>query len=333
MARDIGFAVVGLGMGYNRAKTVVQTPGARLVAVADVNAERAAKVAAELHCDWTVDYHELLRRDDVDVIGAWTPTGLHGLVVIDALQAGKHAVTTKPMDVTLARCDTMIETARKADRLLTVDFGNRYQPDIRKLRRAIQEEGFGRLLAADARLKWYRAQTYYDAGHWRGTWAMDGGGSAMNQGIHYVDALLWLVGPVERVEYARFGVLAHAIETEDATQAILTFKNGAWGIIETTTTHYPSLPTTLEIHGTGGSAVSANAKLTTWKFLDETGQEREYEPAAEGLAPSDVIADVVSALSRGTRVACDGIEGRRSVALVTAIYEAARSGKSITVDA
>ncbi|HEX5416560.1 MAG TPA: Gfo/Idh/MocA family oxidoreductase [Chloroflexota bacterium] len=330
MASEIGFVVVGLGMGYSRAKVIARTAGARLVGVADVDGARAARVAEELGCEWATDYQQFLRRDDVDVVGAWTPTGLHGTVCLDVLKAGKHAITTKPMDTTLARCDEIIEAARKANRLLVVDFGNRYESDVRAVRQAILAGGFGRLLFADARLKWWRAQSYYDRGQWRGTWAMDGGGSVMNQGVHYVDALLWLMGPVDRVEYARSAVLAHQIETEDATQAVLTFKNGAWGTIETTTTHYPSLPTAIEIHGTGGSAVRIEDEPIAWKFVDESGQERTYEPPSEEWAPSDVAADVVSALTRGTAVACDGVEGRRSVALITAIYEAARTGKSVT---
>jgi len=329
MAGEIGFVVVGLGMGYSRAKTIARTPGARLIGVADTDTAKAGRVAEELGCEWSADYHDFLRRSDVDVVGAWTPTGLHGKVAIDTLKAGKHAITTKPMDVSLVRCDEMIETATKANRLLVVDFGNRYQPDARRLRQAILDGGFGRVHFADVRLKWWRAQSYYDRGHWRGTWAMDGGGSLMNQGVHYVDALLWLMGPVERVEYARSAVLAHDIETEDATQALISFKSGAWGSIETTTTHYPSLPTTIEIHGTGGSAVRTDDALTVWKFMDENGQERAYEPPAEGWAPSDVAADVVSALTRGTPVACDGLDGRRSIALITAIYEAARTGRSV----
>lgn len=341
MADEIGFVVVGLRRGYHAAKEVVATPGAKLVAVADLDVPRAKEVAGELGCEWTAEYRDLLRRDDVQVVGAWTPSGAHAMVARDALGAGKHAVTTKPMETTVAKCDAMIEAAHRRNLLLAVDFGNRYRPEVRQAKRAVEAGEFGQVLFGNAHMWEYRSQHYYDSrGGWRGTWEMDGGGSIMNQGVHSVDLLLWLMGAVDRIEHARFAVRTHEIETEDATQAMLTFKNGAWGTILMTTSHYPSLPGTVHIAGTRGSATLAGGGIGHWKFLSDepfepkefgTPPEREVALPPETDAPANWCEDVVSALTRGTRVACDGLEGRRSVLVNQAIYECARSGKPVTV--
>jgi UDP-N-acetyl-2-amino-2-deoxyglucuronate dehydrogenase len=339
MAETIGFVVVGLRRGYQAAKEVAQTEGARLVAVADLDTARAQEVAQELGCEWTADYHTLLGRDEVQVVGAWTPSGLHAPVCIDALQAGKHTVTTKPMEVSPERCDAMIEAAEKAERLLAVDFGNRYRAEVRQVRRAVAAGEFGNLLFGNAHMWEYRSQAYYDKGGWRGTWAMDGGGSIMNQGVHSVDVLLWLMGEVERVEHARSEARTHRIETEDATQALLTFKNGAWGSILMTTSHYPAMPGMIHVAGDRGSAIIQRGRITHWKFLGEVTEEREFGTpperevvlAPEVDPPANWCEDVVRALNTGAAVACDGYEGRRSVALNHAIYQAARSARSVSL--
>jgi predicted dehydrogenase len=170
---------------------------------------------------------------------------------------------------------------------------------------------------------------------------MDGGGSIMNQGVHSVDALLWLMGPVDRIEHARFAARTHEIETEDTTQATLTFKNGAWGTILMTTSHYPVMPGMVHVAGTRGSAALARGRIEHWKFLTDapyepqefgTPPEREVVVPDEAWAPANWCEDMVSALTRGTPVACDGLEGRRSVLVNQAIYECARTGKPVPVD-
>jgi predicted dehydrogenase len=342
VAEAIGFVVVGLRRGYQAAREVVATAGARLVAVADLDVSRAREVARELGCEWTAEYRDLLRRDDVQVVGAWTPSGAHAMVARDALSAGKHAVSTKPMETTVAKCDAMIEAARRRNLILAIDFGNRYRPEVRQVKRAVEAGEFGTMLFGDAHMWEYRSQRYYDSrGGWRGTWEMDGGGSIMNQGVHSVDALLWLMGEVERIEHARFAVRTHDIETEDTTQAVLTFRNGAWGTILMTTSHYPALPGMIHVAGDRGSAVIARGRLESWKFrTDEpyeqqefgTPPEREVVVPPEEDAPANWCADMVSALTKGTKMACDGLEGRRSVLVNQAIYECARSGKPVKVN-
>jgi predicted dehydrogenase len=196
------------------------------------------------------------------------------------------------------------------------------------------------MLFGNAHMWEYRSQAYYDKGGWRGTWAMDGGGSIMNQGVHSVDVLLWLMGEVDRIEYARFAARTHNIETEDTTQAALTFKNGAWGTILMTTTHYPVIPGMIHVAGDRGSAVIQRGKITHWQFIADGGYEpkefgtppsREVVVPAEENPPANWCEDVVSALTNGTAVACDGHEGRRSVLVNQSIYQSARSGKPVVV--
>ena len=227
---DVGFAVVGLGMGANRAREVVATPRAKLVAVCDIDEARLDKVVAEHSCDGTPDYDDLLARQDIDVIYVMTPSGLHAKVAIDAARAGKHVITTKPIETTLEKADAMIAACKKAGVKLLVDFGNRYKQETNQIKAALDRGLFGDLVLAEARLKWYRSDDYYNKSWhaWHGTWELDGGGSLINQTVHYVDLLCWYMGAPETVR-GRLGVYNHDIESEDMSLAMLHYPNGAEG--------------------------------------------------------------------------------------------------------
>jgi UDP-N-acetyl-2-amino-2-deoxyglucuronate dehydrogenase len=349
---NVRFAIVGMGVGRSRARMTLEAQGARLVAIYDRRAENARKLAAEWGCDAAPSFDDLIHRPEVDVVGIFTPSGTHADLAIQAMRAGKHAIVTKPPDVTVAKIDAMARVAREEGRLLAVDFGSRYEDDIRKVKAAVDAGRLGQPIFGDMRLKWWRSQAYYDGGDppgWRGTWAMDGGGSLANQGIHDLDLLQWFMGKVKTVR-ARTRIFSHRIETEDACQAFLDFENGAWGLIETTTTVWGGLGRTIELHGTNGTITLHDRGIGAWRFKDEEeGPEPEYGagsagPMAEaGVAegrearsrwqpqlpedrPRNVIEDVVSALTRGTPVACPPEEGRKSVAILEAVYRSARRG-------
>lgn len=326
MERKIGFGVVGLGMGAARAKLIAKTDGARLVAVADIREDRAFSIASELSCDAVTDYRKLLERDDIDVIMVMTPSGMHAEVAVDSLNAGKHVIVTKPMEVTLERADRMIEAAERNGRLLAVDFEARYYPTMLRIKRAIEEGLLGKLILAEARLKWYRSQEYYSKSGWRGTWRYDGGGSLSNQTIHLIDLLLWLAGDVEEVQAAHIGVYAHEIETEDLGIAMLKFANGAVGTVVGTTTFPQDAYSGIEIHGTDGGVIAHVfvGDIEKWFFRDTERKPPDVEPMVR-----NVIEDVLSALMKGTKVAVDGKEGRRSIELLTAIYMSAMQGRSV----
>lgn len=329
MAADIGFAIIGLGMGRHRAKIATETTGAKLVSVCDLQEEKAKEMAAELGCDYTTNMNEVLKRDDVDVVGVMTPSGTHADLAMKVVEAGKHVFTTKPMDIVLEKCDDLTLAAEKAGVVLGVDFDCRYGEDNRRLQKFIAEGGLGKVFLGDMHMKWFREQGYYDGGFPAG-WRSDvryEGGSAANQGVHYIDLLLWFVGPVADV-YGRSGTLGHDIATEDISVAMLTFKNGAWGVIETTTCSYPDMGTKIEITGEEGSArwTGGVDLLKVKSKPDLTIGDIDIEPG-----PKNIIEDMVSAINDGTPVAVDGKEGRKSVELFNAIYESSRTGIKVVL--
>ncbi|MGH2352753.1 MAG: Gfo/Idh/MocA family protein [Chloroflexota bacterium] len=350
--RAIRFGIVGMGVGRSRARMVVQSQGAELAAIFDRRQDNARKLAAEWRCDAAGSVEELLARDDVDVVGFFTPSGTHADLAIQALRAGKHAISTKPPDVSIEKVDAMASAAKDFGRLLAIDFGSRYDDDVRKAKAAIDAGRLGQPIFGDMRLKWWRSQGYFDGGDppgWRGTWAMDGGGSLANQGIHDLDLLQWFMGRVKSVR-ARTRIFSHQIETEDACQAFLEFESGAWGLIETTTTVWVGLGRQIEVHGANGTIALHDRGITAWHFKDEDeGPEPEYgagsagpmteagvsegketrakwEPQLPEGRPKNVIEDVVSALTKGTPVACPPEEGRKAVAILEAVYRSARRG-------
>lgn len=324
MEDAIGFVVVGLGMGRNRAKMVKRTEGAELIGVADINVERAHKVSEELSCDWHTDFRYFLDREDVHVVWVMTPSGLHADIAVPALEAGKHVIVTKPMEVTLERADKMIEAAERNNRLLVVDFDMRYLKGAWQIRQAISEGLFGKLVLLEGRLKWFRSQEYYSRSGWRGTWRYDGGGSLANQTIHLIDQLVWLGGEVESVEAARIGIFTHEIETEDLGIAIFRFQNGAMGTVLGTTTFPKDAYAVVEVHGDKGGAIMDVHGQVQWFFRDDSVTPPEIEPPFANSAEN-----MIAAIQNGAPLVCDGREGRKSLELLTAIYQSAKTGKSV----
>lgn len=318
---DVGFAVVGLGMGANRAREVAATPGARLVAVCDVDEDRLERVMEAHGCEGTADYHTLLKRGDIDVIYVMTPSGLHARVAIDAARAGKHVITTKPIETTLEKADAMIQACEDAGVQLLVDLGNRYNPEANKIKAAVEQGLFGRLILIEARLKWFRGDAYYNDSwqRWHGSWELDGGGSLINQTVHYVDLLCWYLGAPETVR-GRIGVYNHDIESEDMSLAMLHYPNGAEGVIVCTTTFPDTRPGGIEIHGTKGGVVYQDGELAYWKADGE---------AVAPSSPASAADNMVKALREGQPLWCDGPEGRKSLAVIRAIYESALNDEKL----
>jgi len=327
--KPVRFGIVGLGMGAGRSKTVPTTEGAQLVAVCDLLEERARPLAEELGCEWTLKYDNLLARDDIDVIGVFTPSGWHCDFAIRALQAGKHAFTTKPMDIRVAKCDAAIEAAKKAGKVLAVDFQYRYDLVNHQILQAVQQGAFGRVFQIDLRMKWYRGQDYYDGGSppgWRSRKETEGG-SVANQGVHYVDLMQWFGGPVRSI-LGWINTVGHKIETEDLSNSLWRFESGAWGSVVTTTCNTPGLGTIIEISGDQGTVIWKNNKIELWKT--ETGAKAEDFSAPADL-PAGIIADMVSAVRKGTKPYVDGPEGRKTVAIIEAVYRSAAEGKPVTL--
>ncbi len=353
MSDAVRFGIVGLGMGRGRAQACTTTPGAELVAVCDIWEERGRDVEEALGVPWIEDYDEMLARDDIDVIGVWTPSGLHCPFAVRALEAGKHVCMTKPMDIRVDICDAAIQAAEQRGLVLAVDFESRYNPVNHQIRDAIQSGVIGDVIFGDLRMKWYRTQDYYDSGMpeaWRSRLETEGG-SLANQAVHYLDLLQWWLGSVTGVIGNR-GTYAHDIETEDASLSMLEFASGARAMILTTTCSFPDLGSAIEISGTNGTIAWKNQEITTFAAAapQEAGaaDEPEYVRPEYGAQPDEVelnpedfkspadlpgniIEDMVAAVRDGKPVQCDGHEGRKTVAIIEAVYQSSDIGQWVNL--
>lgn len=342
----IGFGIVGCGMIANfHARAIGDVPGAKLVACYDAVPAAAERLAASTGCKAYATLDAMLADTAVQVVAIGTPSGAHAEPAVAAARAGKHVIVEKPLEITLRRCDAIVEACRKAGVVLSTIFPSRFHDSSVAMKRAVEEGRFGRLTVGDAFVKWYRTQQYYDSGAWRGTWELDGGGALMNQAIHSVDLLLWLMGPVAEVR-AQTGLLAHQrIAVEDVAMATLRFASGAMGVIEASTAVYPGYLKRIEIHGSEGSAVMEEEDLVKWDFAKKKARDAEIqkkmaEKVSGGGGAADPAAighhgharqfrDVVRAIKKGGQPLIDGPEGRRSVEVILAIYKAAETGRAV----
>lgn len=276
---QVRFGIVGCGAIYRtHADALNQIEGARLSAVYDLQPERA-KLAAEtygVHC--TNSLNDLF--DHADAIIVCTPSGLHSEIGIQAAKAGKHVIVEKPIDTTLAKAQSLVDAAKQAGVKLATISQHRFSRAVQRTREAAQGGELGDLLAGDAYIKWYRTQAYYDSGDWRGTWGLDGGGCLINQGVHMIDMIQWIMGGVKSVQ-AQVRTSAHNIEVEDIAQALVEYRNGAIGLIYGSTSFYPGLAERLEVHGKHGTVILEGDRVKMWKA--------DPVAAAEGLYGGGVM--------------------------------------------
>ncbi|MFK7768233.1 MAG: Gfo/Idh/MocA family protein [Mariniblastus sp.] len=341
-----GFGIVGCGMISNfHAKAIADIKGATFVACCSNRIESAEKLANEFGATAYSDLDAMLADPKVDIVTICTPSGAHMEPAVAAAEAGKHVIIEKPLEVTLKRCDKIIAACEQNNVICSTIFPSRFHAASRTLKTAVDAGKFGRLSLGDAYVKWFRTQEYYDSGAWRGTWKLDGGGALMNQAIHSVDLLTWLMGPVASLT-ANTATLAHErIEVEDVATASLRFENGALGVIEASTAAFPGMLKKIEIHGSHGSAVIEEEDIKSWQFAKMTAKDKKIaaqfgsknetgggagDPSAIGhAAHAAQFRDVINAIKKKTKPAIDGPEGRRSVEIILAIYKAAETGKSI----
>ena len=346
-----GFAIVGCGMiaGFHL-KALAEIEGTQVVAVVDSVPAALERFAAkhDLHCGLYTSVAEAVKRPDVDIVIVSTPSGAHMDSAVAAAEAGKHVVVEKPLEVTLERCDRIINACDRNGVKLCTIFPSRFGDANRTLKAAIDAGRFGRLTLGETTCKWWRTQQYYDQGGWRGTKALDGGGALMNQAIHNVDLLSWMMGPVTHV--AGFtALLAHErIEVEDTAVACLRFASGALGVIQATTSVYPGLPKTIGIHGDQGTVVIEQDDVLRWEFTPETPEDKGVRErfaqkvgASGGSADPSAIShvgharqltDFVDSIRSGQAPLVDGREGRKAVEIIHAIYRSAETGELVKLD-
>src|SRR5215212_8749369 len=264
-SQEIGFAIIGAGMvARYHATALKRIPGVRLVAVGRSDSARVEETAAQFGVPCLADEVGRLPADDVDAVCICTPSGLHAEQTIAAARAGKHVLVEKPMALTLADADAMIAACAQAGVRLGVALQRRTEPEFQRLQAAIGAGELGHLVLGSVSVPYLRSQSYYDSADWRGTWALDGGGALMNQGIHLVDLLLWLMGDAAEVR-ATATTLTHTIEVEDCVTATLRFANGALGSITATTAAAPGFPHRVEIYGDRGGVQIEGEQVVRWE--------------------------------------------------------------------
>lgn len=341
-----GFGIIGCGMiAEFHARAIADIKGAKLVACFDNFPSAAEKLAAKHGCKAYAKLEDMLADPKVDVVTIGTPSGAHMEPAVMAAKAGKHVIVEKPLEITLKRCDAIIDACDKAGVKLATIFPSRFHDSSREIKKAIDANRFGKLTMGDAYVKWYRTQAYYDGGKWRGTWELDGGGALMNQAIHSIDLLTWLMGPVVEVR-SQWATLAHErIAVEDTVVATLRFANGALGVMEATTAAYPGYLKKIEVHGSQGSACMEEEDLIKWDFEKADKRDKMIleamnsrkstgggagDPTAIGHhGHSRQFQDLLDAVKKNKAPSVDGREGRRSVEIILAIYKSAETGKPV----
>ncbi len=316
--------------------------GVEIAAIHGANAEKIARLCREHGGTPYQDLDTFLNHRPMDLVIIGSPSGLHAAQGIAAARRGLHVLTEKPIEISTARADALIEAAKQSKVHLGVIFQDRLKPHIRQLKNWLDQGLLGKPLFVDARVKWYRPPEYYANSRWRGTLALDGGGALINQGVHTIDLLLWLLGDVVRVQ-ARTATVLHKIEAEDTAAAILEFSSGALGIFHATTAAYPGYPRRVEISGTEGTVVIEHDRIIETNLRNAPAAAKECTAIDENQSASSatvsdfrghqaILEDFLQAIQQNRAPVCDGLEGRRSLALIESIYRAAKTpDRAVTI--
>lgn len=337
----LSFCIVGCGRIAKRHSELLGNgviAGAKLAGVCDIVPEKAEKIGKQFGVPWFTDMHEMMRQIEPSVVTILTESGNHARHTVELAQYGAHIVVEKPMALRLSDADAMIEACDKAGVRLFVVKQNRFNVPVVKLREALEAGRFGKLVMGTVRVRWCRPQHYYDQDPWRGTWAQDGG-VLTNQASHHVDLLEWMMGDVVSVSALSATRLVD-IEAEDTAAVVLQFANGALGIIEATGATRPKdLEGSISILGEGGTVVIggfAVNKLETWNFVEPEADDdsviQNYSvnpPNVYGFGHQAYYEHVVDVINNGGPQLVDGLTGRRSLELISAIYESIETGRRV----
>jgi UDP-N-acetyl-2-amino-2-deoxyglucuronate dehydrogenase len=347
---QFGFGIIGAGtISHIHARAIEVIPSAKLLGVYSINKNKSHAFAETHHCVSFDSFDGLLGNPRIDIVCVCTPSGIHLDSSIRCIEAGKHCVIEKPLEVTLEKCDQIIEAGEKSGIKIGVIFPSRFYDSSIQVKKALEENRFGDLVLGDAYVKWSRSDAYYQSASWRGTWQLDGGGALMNQGIHSVDLLQWYMGPVKSVQAVAANRKHKGIEVEDTIVSTLQFANGALGTIECSTAVFPGSSKRIEILGTAGTAILEENSLIKWQFEKEINEDDQIRRAMSSgntsgggvFNPADIsfgghqrqLEDMIESIEKGKKPMVDGIEGRKAVEIVLAIYESARSGLRVDLAA
>jgi UDP-N-acetyl-2-amino-2-deoxyglucuronate dehydrogenase len=333
-----GIAVIGCGtIADFHIQAVKELPNANLVAISDRKEPRAREIGEREQCYWTTDYKNILRHPDVDVVCLTTGSGSHGSIGLEVLEAGKHLLVEKPIAMTSKEAVQMIRTAEREEVYLSVVSQRRFEYQHQRVKEAVETGAIGKLLFVEVSCPYYRSQEYYDSSSWRGTMDQDGG-ALMNQGIHSIDLMLWIGGAVDSV-IGKTATQVHRMEAEDMGVALLTFKNGAFGSLMSSTNIQPGFPPVLNIYGEKGTIKMEGTDITHWTVPDVPKPENKND-ASSGGGVSDPkaisnlyhrlqLADFLEALTAGGSPGITGLDGLKSVELIEAIYKSSAQWEEI----
>ncbi len=337
------FGIIGGGMIANfHAQAIQAMRSGQLGGIYARKAEKAKALAEKYNCKAYTQLADLLSDETIDIVTIATPSGAHLEPTLAAAKAGKHIICEKPLEVTPARIEQMIQVCKEEKVVLAAIFNRRFNPAVQVFKDAVASGRFGQLTLCDAYIKWYRTQAYYDSGAWRGTWELDGGGALMNQSIHTIDQLIYLAGDIKRLSASTTCLIHEGIEVEDTAVAILEFKSGARGVIQGATSCWSSTGHPAEVHicGSEGSVFMSDESFRVWDFKtpipeDDFVKNNLMAGTAKGLGANDPSAinfdghrhnfeDVVRAIETGTSPLVTGEEGLKAVQVIDAIYRSAK---------
>jgi UDP-N-acetyl-2-amino-2-deoxyglucuronate dehydrogenase len=337
--KKFGYGIIGCGtISKWHAEAAAATGKYNLVAVTDVRKEAAQKFAEQFHCVAEESTEALLSREDIEIVSICTPSGFHAIDAIKAAKAGKHVIVEKPMAITHEQINDILKACAENNVKMQVISQMRFKENVLKTKQAIESGKLGKLVLGDVSMKYFRSQEYYDTGGWRGTWKLDGGGALMNQGIHGIDTLQFLMGPIKSV-YALAKTLARKIEVEDTAVAVVEYENGAIGTITGATSVYPGIPRRFEVNGTEGSIVLTEDTITLWEIKGEPkveieekkrGMNSSSDPTAFGIEGHVLqFEDMADALINNREPKVNQYEGKKPVEIILAIYESEKTGKKV----
>lgn len=339
MVETIGIGIVGAGIiGKIHANAIKEIGGATVVGIAEPREDAGRALASSAGATWYESYADLLANDAVSMVILATPSGLHPEQALLAAHAGKHIVTEKPMAITRDGLDLMVQATEEAGVELAVIFQNRLSADVVKVKRGVEAGMLGTTVFGNASVHWFRNQDYYDAnGGWRGTWALDGGGALMNQSIHTIDLLQWIMGGVASVS-ADIATINHDIETEDTASVSVRFNSGALGTIQGSTATSTDWPVRIEIVGTGGRALLEGGRLVLWEgdspLTDDILTPGDHA-FVNGWTPDEPFGAahlrqlrlIIDSIMNGETPPVPAREARKAVDIILSIYESAKQGK------
>jgi UDP-N-acetyl-2-amino-2-deoxyglucuronate dehydrogenase len=341
MTTHIGL-IGGGNISETHARAARAIPDVEITAVFGTNTEKVGRLSREYGGKPYGNFDEFLAHRPMELVAIGSPSGLHAEQGIAAARHGLHVLTEKPIDITVERAGALIAETHRAGVQLGVFFQDRCKPDILSVKNAVDAGVLGNPILVDARVKWYRPPDYYANSRWRGTWALDGGGALSNQAVHTLDLMLWMFGEVKAVQ-ATCKTALHAIEAEDTLIAMLEFANGALGVLQAATSVFPGYPRRLELTGSEGTLIIEQDRLLSADLKNpypdllkrseaDKNQSSSSPVVSDARGHQAILEDFLRAIRTNTKPRCDGQEGRRSLVVVQAIYEAFRTGKRVSIE-